>query len=76
MTEMLQFLRPVQSAQCRVDNRWVEGSGSEMCHLQATVTFLPSSEPSEPPGFSSKGVEPVRHINSVLHKSHGGLEFS
>lgn len=37
--EMLQFFPSVQSARCRADNRWVEGSVSEMCHLQATATF-------------------------------------
>lgn len=39
VTRDASVLPPCPSARCRVGSRWVEGSVSEMCHLQATATF-------------------------------------
>lgn len=47
-----------------------------MSSLSNSDLLMPSSECWKLDGFSNEGVELVRHINIVLHKSHDGLEFS
>lgn len=59
-----------------IDNRWVRGSVSEMCHLQATVTSQCLSESAGTWMAPPCGVGRARHIHVVVHTSHGRLVLS